>query len=196
MRTPWRLLLIAWPVLAVLYTLILVGNAEWPWPQGAILGGLTIGVALLLGVPVWHLTGRVHIPDGFRELHPDPPPPPRSFPLWLVVDLVSAVLSPLAPAQIATMGWETILVSGCTALSPGKLRRRGRHAAARRSWHPRRRSAQAAEPTRCAPGSTAFLLNALHLGVAADRNGSIAPSTTWVTCCGRRSGLAHRPQGR
>jgi len=135
MRTPWRLLLIAWPVLAVLYTLILVGNAEWPWPQGAILGGLTIGVALLLGVPVWHLTSRVQIPDGFRAgfilVHLAAA---AVFSLlWLVVDQgVAAVLLPhhLHQRKIAAMGWETILGVWMYGVIAGvSYVARGRHAA-------------------------------------------------------------------
>src|SRR5688572_7449813 len=171
MRTPWRVLLIAWPVLSVLYTLILVGNAEWPWPQGAILGGLTIGVALLLGVPVWHLTGRVQIPDGFRAgfilIHLAAA---AVFSLlWLVVDLgVSAVLLPhhLHLRKIATMGWETILgvwlygvIAGVSYVARGRhvasLARQASEAAEARAVHAELDALRA----RLNPH---FLFNALH----------------------------------
>ncbi|MGQ0647005.1 MAG: sensor histidine kinase [Gemmatimonadaceae bacterium] len=114
MPTPWRSLVRAWPVLSVLYALILVVNAGWPWLQGAILGGLTIGVALFLGVPVWHITARLPIPDrvGPRFLLAHLAAAALFSVSWLAIDLsAAAVLLPHALHQqkIATMGWETAL---------------------------------------------------------------------------------------
>ena len=135
MPTPWRLLLIAWPVLSVLYTLILVGNAEWPWPQGAIVGVSTIGVALLLGLPVWHLTGRLPVPDrvepAFVLIHLGASL--RYSVLWLVIDLtVTAVLLPheLHLRKVTAMGWESILGVWLYGVIAGvSYTARGHHAA-------------------------------------------------------------------
>ena len=171
MRTPWRLVLIAWPVLSVLYTLILVGNAEWPWLQGAIVGGTTIGVALLLGVPVWHITGRVHIPDGVRPgfvaIHLLAAVAFSA--LWLFIDLTAtAVLLPhhLHQRKLATMGWESMLGVWLYGVIAGvSYTVRARHAAALV-----RQSSQAAEARAVraelevlrARLNPHFLFNALH----------------------------------
>jgi two-component system, LytTR family, sensor kinase len=114
MRTPWSSLARAWPLLSVLYTLILVGNAEWPWLQGAVIGSLTIGVALLLGAPIWHLTGRLPLPErvGPRFLAVHLAAAAIFSVLWLTIDLSAAsVLLPheLHRRKIANMGWEILL---------------------------------------------------------------------------------------
>lgn len=171
MRTPWRLLGIAWPVLSVLYTLILVGNAEWPWLPGAILGGITIGVALLLGVPVWHLTGRVPFPDrtrpGFVLIHLGAAV--LFSLLWLAIDMsLAAVLLPheLHLRKIASMGWETILgVWMYGIMAAASYAARARHATALV-----RQASEAAESRAISAELDAlrarlnphFLFNALH----------------------------------
>ncbi len=79
-----------------------------------MVGGLTIGVALALGVPVWLLTARLTLPDSIR---------PR-FALahlaaaamfsmaWLAIDMsFAAILLPddIHRRKIATMEWEMLL---------------------------------------------------------------------------------------
>ena len=209
MRTPWRLVLIAWPVLSVLYALILVGNAEWPWRQGAIVGGTTIGVALLLGIPAWHLTGSVHIPDFTLASRSSSSTWSRRWPiqpLWLFIDLTAtAVLLPhhLHQRKLMTMGWESMLGVWLYGVIAGvSYTVRGRHATALARQEAEATEARAVPRPNSKPWARLnphFLFNALHSLGGWPGSTSHASTRRWMTsatCCARPSGPAARRLSR
>jgi signal transduction histidine kinase len=166
-----RSLAYAWSLLSVLYALVLVVNGGWPLVPAGLVGALTISVALLLGVPVWHLTARLTIPDTVR---------PRfllghlaaaaAFSMaWLAIDMTAAaVLLPhdLHLRKLATMQWEMLLgvwVYGMIAGAAYTIRARRAAAVHReRSELAQARAVRAELDALRARLNPHFLFNALH----------------------------------
>src|SRR5687768_187304 len=51
--------LTAWLPVSVVYFHLLVIYADWPLRAAATVAAISVGVATVLGVPVWWLTGRI-----------------------------------------------------------------------------------------------------------------------------------------
>lgn len=59
----WGLLIVAWTPVWVVYSILAHVTATEPWPRAILIGARAVGIAALLGVGVWRLSGRRGWPE-------------------------------------------------------------------------------------------------------------------------------------